>query len=168
MKISVNCSNCGASLMKTKSQMRGTKHTYCNSKCFATHTNTIRPKESYKQKTKKCEKCNEKIFSNRKYCKSCYKNKLEDCTKTLGEAIYKEHHLSSAYALVRSRARAIAKKEGWAKCSKCGYDKHIEIAHIKPIGSFSHDTLISEINDPLTNLLPLCPNCHWEFDNLNN
>lgn len=30
--------------------------------------------------------------------------------------------------------------------------------------SFSMDSLISEINS-LENLIYLCPNCHWEFDN---
>ncbi|NDG25698.1 MAG: HNH endonuclease [Proteobacteria bacterium] len=48
----------------------------------------------------------------------------------------------------------------------CIYDKHFEVAHIKPISEFSKDTLITIVNDP-SNLIPLCPNCHWEFDNLN-
>ena len=43
------------------------------------------------------------------------------------------------------------------------YDKHIEIAHIKAIKDFDPDTRLSQIND-VSNLLPLCPNCHWEFD----
>ena len=49
-------------------------------------------------------------------------------------------------------------------CMKCGYDKHVEVCHIKPIRQFSEDTLLSVINDK-TNLLLLCPNCHWEYDN---
>ena len=40
----------------------------------------------------------------------------------------------------------------------------IEVCHIKPIRQFSEDTLLSVINDK-TNLLLLCPNCHWEYDN---
>ena len=84
---------------------------------------------------------------------------------TLGEAIYFRHHKSSAFALVRTRARAVAKKLGWKACAKCGYDKHIEIGHVKDIASYSLDTLLSVINVP-ENLIPLCPNCHWEFDNL--
>lgn len=47
---------------------------------------------------------------------------------------------------------------------KGGYDKHIEIAHIKAVSDFSDDSLISEINDK-NNLVALCPNHHWEFDN---
>ena len=83
---------------------------------------------------------------------------------TLKEAIYEKHHKSSAFALVRTRARAIAKKLGLDKCSNCGYDKHVEIAHIKAISTFDNSTLISVINSK-ENLMALCPNCHWELDN---
>lgn len=50
------------------------------------------------------------------------------------------------------------------KCIVCGYDKHVEVAHIKAVSEFSDDALISEINDT-TNLVGLCPNHHWEYDN---
>ncbi len=49
------------------------------------------------------------------------------------------------------------------KCLICGYNKHIDICHIKPISSYSKDTVLSEINS-LDNLVALCRNCHWEFD----
>jgi len=48
-------------------------------------------------------------------------------------------------------------------CSNCGYDKHVEICHIRALNSFPDDTPIATIND-LSNLVALCPNCHWEFD----
>ena len=80
---------------------------------------------------------------------------------TLREAIYTEHHQSSAYALVRTRVRAQCKSRE-QKCF-CGYDKHVEVCHIKPISSFSLDTLISMINVE-SNLRLLCPNHHWEYD----
>lgn len=50
------------------------------------------------------------------------------------------------------------------KCSNCGYDKHVEVCHIKSISSFNNESKISEIND-ISNLILLCPNCHWELDN---
>jgi predicted restriction endonuclease len=74
-----------------------------------------------------------------------------------------KHHKSSAFALVRTRARAVMKKLGINKCENCGYDKHIEVAHIKAIGLFTLETLINIINSP-RNLLALCPNYHWEYD----
>lgn len=82
---------------------------------------------------------------------------------TLKEAIYTKHHKSSAYALVRTRARALANKLGWKACRICGYSKHIEIGHVKPISEFDETTLLSIINAP-GNLIPLCRNHHWELD----
>ena len=82
---------------------------------------------------------------------------------TIEEVVYKHHHRSSAYGLIRSQARSIAKSLGFSKCLKCLYDKHYEVCHIKPISSFPLDTPISVINSP-DNLMPLCPNCHWEHD----
>jgi predicted restriction endonuclease len=49
------------------------------------------------------------------------------------------------------------------KCCVCGYSNHVDVAHIRSVSSFSTDTLIREIND-IDNLLPLCPNHHWEYD----
>jgi hypothetical protein len=43
-------------------------------------------------------------------------------------------------------------------------DKHVEICHRKAISEFPKDTLIIEVNNR-NNVLFLCPNCHWEFDN---
>ncbi len=49
-------------------------------------------------------------------------------------------------------------------CAICKYDKHVELAHIKPVSSFSGDAKLSEVND-IKNIIQLCRNCHWEFDN---
>lgn len=57
-----------------------------------------------------------------------------------------KHHKSSAFALVRGRARAVAKKLGMTCCKACGSDKHFEVAHIKAISSFPDTTLVSEVN----------------------
>lgn len=48
-------------------------------------------------------------------------------------------------------------------CQMCGYHKHVEMAHIKPISTFDDESTIEEINGE-TNLLILCPTHHWEFD----
>lgn len=49
-------------------------------------------------------------------------------------------------------------------CVVCGYDTHFDVAHIKDIKSFSDDSLISDVNS-IDNLIALCKNHHWEFDN---
>lgn len=83
---------------------------------------------------------------------------------TLGESIYSCKY-SNSYSLCRVRARIVILSNGLTSCKSCGFDKHIEACHIKPISSFPLDTKLSVINN-LSNLIALCPNCHWEHDNL--
>lgn len=140
---------------------------FCSRSCSVSYNNKIQPKRKTKL-YKTCCKCDALVTHKRKYCDYCFKNyfipnKRIPKDLTLKEAIYLRHHRSSAYALVRTRARTVIKNHSINKCQKCGYDKHIEACHIKSISSFSEDTLVSVIND-INNLMALCPNCHWEFD----
>ena len=111
------------------------------------------------------------------YC-SCGKHKTvcsKQCIKCCNEGQIKYltikdamvsalHGQSAKFNVVRNRART---QYGNIKsCQFCGYDKHVEVCHIKPIHSFPEETLISEVNDA-SNILILCPNCHWEFDKKN-
>lgn len=138
---------------------------FCGKSCAARYNNQLVPK---RKKSKPCELCFQLICSSRKYCKDCFSKKGSSNGRgdiTLAEAAtsYSKHHKSSTFALVRTRARTIAEKLGLNSCAKCGYDKHVEIAHVKAISSFDMSTLISVVNAP-ENLMPLCPNCHWEYD----
>lgn len=146
----VNCGHCGTQTKNNK---------YCTRTCAAT-VNNLKPKRV--KKLFSCITCSLEISRRRKYCNTCDPRTKGDIT--LGEAIYRKHHRSSAYALVRSRARSVVKDEK-AKCEVCSYNKHVEVAHIKAIAEFSEETLLSVINDR-SNLRLLCPNCHWELDNL--
>lgn len=83
-------------------------------------------------------------------------------TKTLKD--YVRCKGSNRYGQVRQRARKITSSR-LQKCERCDYDKHVETCHIKPICSFPMDTSIDVVNDE-SNLILLCPNCHWEHDNL--
>lgn len=153
----VVCHTCQIEFDKIPSQIKKSNNHYCSRSCSAKSTN----KTPKRVKTKKCKTCQDLIFAKQIYCSNCSNGLNID--KALKDVMYDKHHKSSAYALVRVRARAIAKKLGWNKCCQCGYDKHIEIAHIKPINSFSLETMLSIINHE-SNLKPLCPNCHWEHD----
>ena len=83
---------------------------------------------------------------------------------TKGELFSNRKNWQSARTAIRKLADMIFKKSNRSqKCVICGYDKHIEIAHIKAVSEFSDDALVSEIND-INNLVALCPNHHWEFD----
>lgn len=56
------------------------------------------------------------------------------------------------------------KMHEFVKCAECGYDTHVEVAHIKDIANFDDNATIREINHQ-RNVVGLCPNHHWEFDN---
>lgn len=132
---------------------------FCSRSCSTSFSNRQNPKRSLEGK---CKVCLIAIASNVTYCKECFANTFSAKDMTLQEAIYTKLHKSSAFALVRARARANVKHLPQI-CSVCGYSKHVEVCHIKPISDFDLTTLLSEINK-LDNLKLLCPNCHWELD----
>jgi predicted restriction endonuclease len=71
---------------------------------------------------------------------------------------------SARSSITRLARKSFMKSNKPYRCEICGYTNHVEVAHIKPVSEFSDDTPISEINNP-DNLIGLCPNHHWEFDN---
>ena len=144
----MECLECGKDTSNPK---------FCSRSCSTSHAN----KKSSKRKPEgSCKECGAQIKSGLAFCKEHVPNR----DMTMRDAIYLKHHKSSAYALVRSRARASVKNEPQC-CEVCGYDKHVEVAHVRAIASFEMDTMLSVINDR-PNLRLLCPNHHWELDNL--
>lgn len=130
---------------------------YCSRSCSAKVSNKTSKR---KRKVFLCFTCGLECGYRRKFCDSCTLGRID---YTLREAIYSHHYKSSAFALVRTRARLSDKARSIKSCQHCGYSKHVEVCHIKPINSFSLDTRLSEINAE-DNLIVLCPNCHWEYD----
>lgn len=117
--------------------------------------------------------CNRKcasIFNNHKRAKpKIIIKKARQCNLRLNitkqELFDRRANYQSARSCIRNNAsKVFYSKNKYPKCSVCGYDKHIEVAHIKSVSSFSGNALIYEIND-ISNLIGLCPNHHWEFDN---
>lgn len=135
---------------------------YCSRSCAAKHTNKIYPKR--KPVDRFCQRCLTllPIGSRRQYCSSCcYSSQV--INKTLGELRAKRTY--QAHTHVREHARRVFKLTSSVRyCEICGYDKHYEICHKKSIDSFDNLVLLSVINN-IDNLVALCPNCHWEFDN---
>lgn len=146
------CKHCNSDIPKNKDY----RNTYCSQSCSNVVLGISR--------RNKCYECGDlttptEFGNTRKRCNKCMsKNLLENKTleETLGEG-------SNRYNKVRSHARALLKKHKPKICGKCGYDKHVEACHLKPIKSFPLNTLVSEINS-ITNLEWLCPNHHWELD----
>lgn len=158
------------------------KKKFCNKSCAASFNNKSYPKR-IAQTHIECLNCNEHVILNKgangsinnkkKYCDECRKiirlrfgenSLLEFQTK---ESLYSRRAgWQSANSSIRTHSRKIYFNSTLPKCCKvCGYDKHIEICHIKAVAYFADTAKISDIN-ALDNLVALCPNHHWEFDNL--
>lgn len=140
---------------------------FCSSSCSAKYNNKNINKQEFF-----CSHCKTSIglgykFKNKKYCDICRPicTKNKDWSNVTIEQHFSKLSTYQAHARIRSLARAIYKKSNKQKyCSVCGYNKHYEVCHIKGIASFDRNTPIATVND-IDNLISLCPNCHWEFDN---
>jgi DNA-directed RNA polymerase subunit M/transcription elongation factor TFIIS len=109
-------------------------------------------------------------FAPRTYCDSCwyslYGPNAKNFSKTKEELFKNKSTWQSARSSIQRSARRVYQYSDKPKhCTKCGYDKHYEVAHIKSVADFPSTALVSTINS-IDNLIALCPNCHWEHDNL--
>lgn len=92
-------------------------------------------------------------------------NKPKILPATKGELFERYAQWQTARAAIQKSAKQTYDSSDKPKeCIICGYDKHYEVAHIKAVSEFDANSLISEIND-INNLIALCPNHHWEYDN---
>ncbi len=113
--------------------------------------------------------CGQYILPESSKCKKCSVEAIILFTKDLTLGDYqnlpsvKGRHPSWKNSHVRSFAR-VWNKSLDKQCRSCGYNKHVEMAHRKPIKDFLPTATLGEINS-IDNIIPLCPNCHWEFDN---
>lgn len=76
----------------------------------------------------------------------------------------KGKHPSWANSHIRALNRSWNKHLAKHPCITCGYKNHVELAHIRDITDFPLSATMGEVNHP-SNVIPLCRNCHWEFDN---
>lgn len=137
---------------------------FCSRSCSAKHNNAAREKKSFP-----CSVCGEVIgqgyarYSRRKYCDSCNPQNVDWSQVSLEELQSRRKYQKNSQ--IRDAARSIAKKlPRFERCANCGYGKHVEVCHVVAISSFPPDAKVSEVNS-LDNIVGLCPNCHWEFDN---
>lgn len=155
----IKCNNCGSETTNPR---------FCSRSCAAIATNKEAPKRKI---TKQCAKCETPVRNYRStLCEHHFKEyqlRFKDCT--VGEYREKKSVKGKDSSWSNSHIRLFAKS--WHKdmanlpCAKCGYEKHVELAHIKSVSSFEDSALVSEVN-ARENIIQLCPNCHWEFDNL--
>ena len=74
----------------------------------------------------------------------------------------RQYH-TNKYTGIRELCRTWLRDLRNLSCKNCGYEKHVELCHIKPIKDFPLTATLGEINSR-ENVVQLCPNCHWEFD----
>jgi len=139
------CFGCGCKLMPTRNENGKLLHRkYCD-ECFKKNRFSLSPSLSPEQK-----------LEPEKYA-------FENQTK--GSLFSRRKNWQSASSSLRKNARIVYDKSGYPKkCNICGYDKHYEVSHKKPVASFPDEASVSDINH-ISNLIALCRNCHWEFDN---
>jgi hypothetical protein len=157
----MNCLSCNKETINPK---------FCSKSCAAKYNNRVSPK----RKTKKlCIVCNSSVKSYRhSRCEKHHQEYMETRFDFIKELSLKDYwnkkslqklHISSKNAHIRLLARSNFKDLVNKSCASCGYNKHVELCHIKALSSFNENSKIKEINS-YTNLIQLCPNCHWEFD----
>jgi len=137
---------------------------FCNQSCAAVYNNTHFPKRQWS-----CRQCGSRIRPTpfAKICQTCLlkpkRKTIEIDNKTIADIKAKHTKAKRPWTdILRGYARKRLKDR--SQCSNCGYSKHVEVCHIRDITDFPDYSLVSEVNS-LENLVLLCPNCHWEFDN---
>lgn len=108
-------------------------------------------------------KCGDRKRSFAKLCIKCYKAEKHISKRTKDE-ISGNNWWSKRTPIARHARRVFLKSERPHYCMVCGYDKHYEVCHIKGVAEFDNTVTIEEINN-IDNLIALCRNCHWEYDN---
>ena len=169
------CLNCNKDILPKENQRIADvkRKKFCNQSCSASYNNKNR-KINYSIKQGICKNCGTTIdfsynkkkqyYNKREYCDEC---KYISIAKINSNAKYNKKDLSlkelkqNPYykSTIRNQARRLYFDNNKYECKICGYDKHVEVAHIKAIANFEDDSMLSEINN-LNNLIGLCPNHH--------
>ncbi len=155
----IDCLNCGITIEVAVKDNRK----FCGRNCSTAYNNTKGPNRQRPRST--CAECGKPVSTSRKYCSYCWEQiqqlAIDKLTLTLDDLTVYGGRKPDVYSL----ARKVYKDSGLSRsCLICGYAVHVEIAHIKAVASFAGDTLMSEINC-IDNLMALCRNHHWEYDN---
>lgn len=155
----MNCLNCGKETKNPKFCSRSCSATYNNKKIGARHGDPNRYK---------CPICGNKKDHRSKTCHICFmKKKYDKVIKKPIKSFFTGSHLHPRFRYNHIRKWAKLLLESWnieKVCKRCGYDLHVEACHIKPISEFDENEPMGNVNNK-ENLIYLCRNCHWEFDN---
>lgn len=170
----VTCKTCSKSFSKPASQLLRSKsgNSFCSRSCSAAYNNVGLQRNP--PRIRICRSCKTEYVTSYKnkslmFCLSCGESSKSDYWKNKTLAEYHSlpsvagKHPSWRNAHLRGLCRSWNKELTLLPCYNCGYSKHVELAHIKSVSSFSLTTTVGEINSR-SNVVQLCRNCHWEFD----
>lgn len=180
------CKFCGSVIEVKEGQKvaEARRKKFCNHSCAARYNNRGVNRHGGRQRvirkrTGKCERCDCEIryrdrgagYVRRKYCDVCVPLvAVESRGQSLVESSEKEElrkrssNWTSYRASISNHARKIyAQSDRPSMCAICGYDRHVDICHKRPVSEFPDSATIAEVND-IDNLVALCKNHHWELD----
>lgn len=160
------CKGCGSPTKNPK---------FCSRSCAASSNNRGVRRNRPRERT--CRSCGAsyvhtytgKGHRGPRRCSECVeRGRTKYRHMTLGEyrrrMSVKGKHPSWVHAHVRNFCRTWNNNLRSQPCEVCGYSKHVELAHIRPLSAWGDDAILEEVNAP-SNIRVLCPNHHWEFDN---
>ena len=166
------CKNCQACIWPWPVQggiTEARKKQFCSSSCFAKYSNRTRVRTP--KTTSLCPTCElRQIDVSSKLCINCHtqnrRERAENLTKGELLARFDKRGRWDIYrASLGKASRQTYLRAGKPQaCLICGYTIVFHVAHIKPVAAFSNTAKIKEINN-IDNLVALCPNHHYEFDN---
>lgn len=148
---------------------------FCSMQCSC-HASNLSPNRKSRKLPRVCSNCSIPLIDTtkqRKLCPDCLiLSRLKQFNLTTPLSSHTKDELlarRASWQSARDGIRRHANKvfDSYQKdnaCAHCGYDKHTEVCHIKSVSSFDGNATLAEINH-IDNLVALCPNCHWEYDN---
>jgi len=172
----IACIQCSKIVIKKIGDIKRSENQFCSRSCAATYNNFKFPKRKL---SKKCSNDNCSCLV-RNYKSTLCQTHWDEYKLTQKENLMqstigdyrarimnssKNYNMGSLHAGIRGLAGSWFKHLKKIPCHNCGYSKHVELCHIKPVASFPDNATVGEINHP-NNIIQLCPNCHWEFDRL--
>lgn len=149
---------------KRKPHSKNDQLRFCSAKCVSFWQAELR------RVTKICNRCQTNPTTNKHgYCQDCKKSGYDrrkfDWDVTTLNDLKTSYNLHQYHAKLRGMARSeFMRHNSKPKCAVCAYELHIDVCHIIAIKDFPLTATISQVNHK-NNLVALCRNHHWEFDN---
>ena len=160
------CFLCGK-LFTPKAKPSNQDRPFCSLSCSAKYNNSAYPKKKPVLRTEcKFEDCTVEVIPYvSPFCTLHFKGnraKLRTVESHQKLASSTGKHPSWVNSTIRQVGRA-GYKNFFTECEICGYAKHVELAHIRPLSSWESTATMAEVHN-INNVFGLCPNHHWEFD----